>query len=77
MNLGDGGGGDSLYTVNTSTGAATLVGANGVSGNGIDGIAFLPAAVPEIDGGLLAGAMVVLSGGVLMLRGRLRRKVIA
>lgn len=45
--------GASLYTVDITTGAATLVGANGV--NDIDGLAFLPSAVPEPNTVILAG----------------------
>jgi hypothetical protein len=52
LNLGSafiaGGPGNALYRVNPSTGLATLVGPNGsTAGSGIDGIAFVPTAVPE------------------------------
>jgi hypothetical protein len=78
MNLGDGGTTPtSLFTVNTTTGAATLVGGNGpVAGQGIDGLAWrssIASAAPEPA----SLALLALSGlpvaGMVIRRTQVRR----
>lgn len=63
-----------LYTLNVLSGAATLVGANGVTmGDGIDGLAWRPqpiTTVPEPDGYAFCSVFCTLPIAVALLRSR-------
>ena len=57
-----------LRTVRKAAGLALLVVAIGGTARAVD------IDVPEIDPGSMAGALTLLSGGVMLLTGRVRRK---